>query len=92
MDVSNSTGLDTDYKVTSSGGTRGEHGWQTLAGHSRVEHEIEPDEGPWKIEFQVPGTNNTGVQTITGRFNNPKVQIVLLEQSGSFIVDIRPVS
>ncbi len=90
MDVSNSTGRDTDYKLTSGGGTRGGHGWQRLPGGSRVEREVEPDDGPWKVEFQVPGPNGNGVQTVAGGFSDPNVVVVLLERNGTFVVDVRP--
>lgn len=89
MDVSNSTGRDTDYKLTSGGGTRGEHPWQRLPGGSRVQREIEPDDGPWKVEFQVPGPNGNGVQTVSGRFSDPRVEVVLMERNGTFVVAVR---
>lgn len=86
MEVTNTTGMDGDYKVTSGGGTRDGGGWKPLPRRSKVRHEIEKDEGPWKIEFRLPDRN----ETFTGRFNDPQVHVVVLEQGGAIHVDVKP--
>ena len=88
MDVSNTTGSDTDYKVTGSGGTRGPGGWNKLPGHGRVCLEVEHDDGPWKIEFKVAGANGDAVK-VFGRCNDPEAQVVLVNKGGNYEVDVK---
>ncbi|HVS00786.1 MAG TPA: hypothetical protein VMW27_29475 [Thermoanaerobaculia bacterium] len=85
MEVTNTTGLDGDFKVTSGGGTRDGGGWKPLPRRSRVEHALEKDEGPWKIEFRIPDHN----KTYSGRFINPPARVVLEERSGEIHVDMK---
>ncbi|HYG64768.1 MAG TPA: hypothetical protein VEL74_19465 [Thermoanaerobaculia bacterium] len=87
MDVSNTTGSDSDYKVTGGGGTRGPGGWIKLPGHRKVRHEVEHDEGPWKIEFKVAA--NGSEFKIFGRCNDPDAHVVLVERGGAYGVDVQ---
>ncbi|HVS00958.1 MAG TPA: hypothetical protein VMW27_30335 [Thermoanaerobaculia bacterium] len=83
MDVTNTTGNDTDYKVSSGGGTRGSGGWRSLPRRSRVQHQVTADEGPWKIEFRV--ASNVGTHVVVGSFcRDPEAKVVLVEREGSY--------
>lgn len=86
MEVTNTTGMDGDYKVSSGGGTRDGGGWKPLPRRSKVEHALEKNDGPWKIEFRIPDRN----ETYTGRFNNPPARVVLAERGGEIYVDLKP--
>ncbi|HSF43029.1 MAG TPA: hypothetical protein VLT87_24725 [Thermoanaerobaculia bacterium] len=56
MDISNSTGDDSKYKVGSSGpqgvNPRPGSGWKPLQKRQRIKHPLDQP-GPWRVEFLV---------------------------------------
>jgi hypothetical protein len=94
MDIANTTGQDTKYKVTGTGGGapmdphrhkefRIEEAvsWPVLAAGSRVSYEPK-SEGPWTIYFVV---QNKGI-TVTAR--SPSDRLTLMQSGGGFHVQI----
>jgi hypothetical protein len=90
MEVDNTTGQETKYKVASGGGSgmaphhhSGQEAasWSTIAPYSSVQH-VPSSSGPWKVYFFVNGESVAGtVTTSDGR-------VELAETSGKFKVKV----
>jgi hypothetical protein len=80
MDVSNSTGQDTRYTVTSGPPTpaRNRESGDLRPGHRN--HWIPSSPGPWTITFQV------GAHTYTGIAGSPLSEVELVEAAGVYKV------
>ena len=75
MDVSNSTGQDTQYRVGNGGTKILVNNWQPLATQST--RQCSDPQGPWTIEFQLPdGT------ILSATFEYPKAAVTL-ESNGN---------
>jgi hypothetical protein len=94
MDIDNTTGQDTKYKVTGTGGgtpmdphhhkefrIEEAASWPVLAAGSRVSYEPK-SEGPWTIYFVVQGKG------ITATAKSPSDRLTLMQNGGGFHVQI----
>jgi hypothetical protein len=92
MDITNSTGQDTKYKVAGSGdgaGTGPHHhfameeaaSWPTLPAGSQVHHDPIPP-GPWVVCFVVD--NHQVVEEV----DSPSGQVTLLQAGANFLARI----
>jgi hypothetical protein len=87
MDVSNNTGHDAVYKVTSSGpqGVKPKPmpGWKPLNNRHRIKHALDQP-GPWRVEFRVQaGTEEILVSNVA---HTAADLVELNEAGGSFDV------
>ncbi|HKI03552.1 MAG TPA: toll/interleukin-1 receptor domain-containing protein [Thermoanaerobaculia bacterium] len=82
MDIINSTGIHTEYRVVShrDTGSAKPEAWQRLRPNDYVV--VRPSQaGPWKIELRIPGG-----QPLAEVVNSPKASVVLEEAAGRFKV------
>lgn len=87
MELSNTTGQDTKYKVTSGGSGMAPHGnpfrieeavgWPTLHAGGRIHHQPKSS-GPWLVYFVVKG------QGISVATSSPDDRVSLVESNGGF--------
>jgi hypothetical protein len=93
MDVSNTTGSDTDYKVTTSGGTRlpptkaAPKKWTKLPKHSRIRHDLDKAKR-WRVEFRIAG--QYGDEIVSAWCDDPNGHVQLVERDGKYVADVKP--
>jgi hypothetical protein len=80
MDITNSTDIDTEYRVTSPETTTAEPEWKRL-GPSDYAIVNPREEGPWTVELRVRG--NGSVAEVV---DNPRASVVLEETAGKYRV------
>lgn len=91
MDVSNNTGQDARYRVTSSGpqGVKPKPapGWKPLHQRRRINHQLDQP-GPWRVEFRVQaGAEEIQVSNIAHTAND-LVELNETETGGGFDVAV----
>jgi hypothetical protein len=95
MDVSNSSGSDTTYKVSGSGGSgdpkekaaEKDKVWKRLLKGKCAKHDVRAIPGPpWTIEFSLPGRN--GKPFVTTFCDHPEARIELTEGNGMYTVTV----
>lgn len=80
MDITNSTGIDTEYRVTSPVAGLTEPEWRRLGPNDYAI--VNPREGgPWTIELRVRGNGS-----IAEVVDNPRASVVLEETAGKYRV------
>jgi hypothetical protein len=91
MEVTNTTGQETKYKVASGGGSgMAPHksvaleaaSWPTLAPYSSIQH-VPASSGPWKVYFFINGEN------VAATVNTPDDRVELAEREGRFNVKVQ---
>lgn len=82
MQVTNSTGLDADYKVTSGGGSKAIllDSWQPLRPSRYTEHAVDGAEPPFEVTFRFKDAS--GVETHKTVLVDHPEALVLLADSG----------
>jgi hypothetical protein len=88
MELSNSTGEDTKYKVTSGGAGAApqkhplnNEGWRDLPAGALVHHSLPPP-GPWHISFLVNG------RRVIGEAGSNACQVKLVQKGGTYRVEV----
>jgi hypothetical protein len=93
MDITNTTGQDTRYRVTGTGGNpmdpHHHHdvriedavGWPVLHAGSRISYNPN-SEGPWTIFFVVQG------KAVTATAASPSDHLTLMQAGGGFTVQV----
>lgn len=82
MDISNNTGENSKYKVSSSGAQgvqpRPAPGWKTLQKRQRIRHQLDQP-GPWRVEFLV---ERGGEEIHVSNIAHTAADLVELNESG----------